>query len=773
MPVRLSAEVGTMGAKNIVVLSDGTGNSAAKIFRTNIWRLYDALDLTADTQIAFYDNGVGTSAFKPLALLGGAFGWGLKRNVRDLYVFLCRNYVAGDRIYAFGFSRGAFTIRVLVGLIASQGLKTGRDGRELTRLAAWAYRRYRRQYNPTGGLVPLLRALWHLALTGLDRLLRRTPYDELARSAEKPSIQFVGLWDTVAAYGLPADELTRGWDEWVWPLSLPNRTPPTIVRKAFHALALDDERQTFHPVLWDESEETINRSSHHLDDERISQVWFSGVHSNVGGGYPDDTLAYVSLCWIADEAARQGLRFAAHLRPSQARIPEAWVEKASAKGPISDSRSGLAGYYRYNPRHVGRLIRDAFNRVTIIRPKIHESVFERLKGGTDGYAPIVLPGDYAVVARDGTIRGGAANPIEEPSQSLSRSRDQEAVWNLVWLRRIVYFTTVATSLVLAARPFWAGRSRIDLLNGNFPGLSILVTTLGDVLPSFASPWISHYAAYPLQLVFWGLVLAALLSLSAGLQRHITEKMRSRWGPVLSGPPQQVVVGREPADWIYRLRTHRVYRACFACLKETIVPHGFGIAMLFAIVAGLLVAIDHIAFGMMSLGGLVCLDAPGPVSPGPWEVDFSSRHLCHATGIPLEAGGRYRVEMLLPARLSSDPPDGAEGSGRATGVWMDGRYAVESPAGLPRDRAPVYTLLWPLKRTLSVDWFVPIARVGSTGGQYQALNRKVSELRARETGQLFLYVNEAIVPCPRWDCLYRNNTGGSAKVRVTRLTEGEP
>src|SRR5215813_3360242 len=80
-------------AKNIVLLSDGTGNSSAKLFKTNVWRLYQALDLSDGTrQVAFYDDGVGTSSFKPFALLGGAFGFGLKRNVLDIYKFACRNY---------------------------------------------------------------------------------------------------------------------------------------------------------------------------------------------------------------------------------------------------------------------------------------------------------------------------------------------------------------------------------------------------------------------------------------------------------------------------------------------------------------------------------------------------------------------------------------------------------------------------------------------------------------------------------------------------------
>src|ERR1700752_632091 len=103
--------------KRIILLSDGTGNSEAKGWRTNVWLLVEALDLTGPEQIACYDDAVGTSSFKPLAILGGAFGWGLKRNVLDLYQFICRHYDNGSEIYAFGFSRGAFTVRVLLGLV--------------------------------------------------------------------------------------------------------------------------------------------------------------------------------------------------------------------------------------------------------------------------------------------------------------------------------------------------------------------------------------------------------------------------------------------------------------------------------------------------------------------------------------------------------------------------------------------------------------------------------------------------------------------------------
>src|SRR5258706_11553638 len=125
---------GSVMARRIILLSDGTGNSASKVWRTNVWRTFESLDLSNSDQVAFYDDGVGPSSFKPLAIIGGAFGYGLKRNVIDLHRFVCRNYRSSsdyrreqqghpsdsnhfkdDEIYGFGFSRGAFTIRIVVG----------------------------------------------------------------------------------------------------------------------------------------------------------------------------------------------------------------------------------------------------------------------------------------------------------------------------------------------------------------------------------------------------------------------------------------------------------------------------------------------------------------------------------------------------------------------------------------------------------------------------------------------------------------------------------
>jgi uncharacterized protein (DUF2235 family) len=254
--------LGDRMGKNIVLLSDGTGNSAAKLHKTNVWRVYRALDLSTDDQLAEYDDGVGTSSLRPLALIGGAFGVGLARNVRHLYAFLSRNYRGADeKVFAFGFSRGAYTIRILIGLVRNQGLVDPELPEQpfrreiLKRWDAFRRERFRR-------------------LRGMPD--EQTPLNAVKTRGQVPQLDFVGLWDTVGAYGLPIDELQHAIDLYIYPFSFSDRHLSSIVKCAYHALSLDDERRTFHPILWDESEPG--------DRARIQQVWFPGVHSNVGGG---------------------------------------------------------------------------------------------------------------------------------------------------------------------------------------------------------------------------------------------------------------------------------------------------------------------------------------------------------------------------------------------------------------------------------------------------------------------------------------------------------
>ena len=444
-------------SKNIILLSDGTGNSSANLFRTNVWRMFQALDLKdASKQVAYYDNGVGTSSFKLFAILGGVFGFGLMRNVIDIYSFCCRNYHPGDRIYGFGFSRGAFTIRVVAGLIARVGLvKYTGDEHELAEQAHAAYREYRRRFHTGTGVERPLRWLRDLFVTALDR----------SKVIEVEKIHFLGVWDTVDAYGGPIDEITRAIDYWIWPLSMPDRFMSDKVRRACHALSLEDEREAFRPVLWDERyvsdkdgklhpmqppgwKPEIDTTAHSaaIDRMRLSQVWFVGVHSDIGGGYPQDGLSYVTLDWMIDRAIPHGLQL---LRP----VHQQLQLSADPYDRLNDSRHGLAGYYRYKPRNIHELYNAPPYKLSISRdtkyiasmltsrnehqedlkkqfargtteidlpdPMIHQAVFDRVWTGTDGYAPIMLPANYRLTDKAGDIRAR----INANSETIARNRE--------------------------------------------------------------------------------------------------------------------------------------------------------------------------------------------------------------------------------------------------------------------------------------------------------------------------------------------------------------
>lgn len=476
-------------SKNIILLSDGTGNSAAKLQKTNVWRIYQALDLTTDEQVAQYDDGVGTSRFRPLALLGSGFGFGLKRNVRHLYAFLSRNYKEEDcksndkpKIFAFGFSRGAYTIRLLIGLVGSQGLVNSElpeeefQRRVRQRWNAFyreGFHLFRRPRNYRRNELEKHRVKLEKEGTKLDKQALEKRWNELEKQRFKshcdelerqgrhvPQFEFVGLWDTVGAYGLPFEEL-----QGLIPLAtLPDRCLSPSVKCAYHALSLDDERRTFHPILWDEGGAA--------ESGRIQQAWFPGVHSNIGGGYPKDGLSYVSLQWMVRKAVSLHLKF---LKNHLDEIDD----QANAHDRIYDSRAGVGGYYRYSPRPVSTLCNDTVHGVKIDRPKVHESIFRRIRGGRVAYGPIGVPLDYELVttpprelkkANEGT-KTVTEKSNSDPTRQSSKEGDQmhgenyldrdkaqraermEAVWNIVWWRRNVYFLTVCFSLFLATFPW--------------------------------------------------------------------------------------------------------------------------------------------------------------------------------------------------------------------------------------------------------------------------------------------------------------------------------
>jgi uncharacterized protein (DUF2235 family) len=742
----------------ILVFSDGTGNSSAKLFRTNVWRLYEALDLCDNAkQVAFYDNGVGTAGFKPLAILGGAFGLGLKRNVRDLYMFICRNYAKNPgphQICAFGFSRGAFTIRVLLGLIKRQGLVPyNGDERELKRRATWAYRQYRAEALPSKGLVGALRWLRDRLLNLPNKLLGKTPYDK-GDNDHHVGIAFVGLWDTVAAYGFPIIEMTRGWSRWVWPLDLPTRQLSAKVEKACHALALDDERQTFHPLLWDESnEDSVWRGAKsdgppvgEIDNERVSQVWFSGMHSNVGGGYPDDGMAHESLVWIARQAQK---RTGMQLKPDTL---DDWTRRCTASAPMSDSRSGVGVYYRYLPRLVSTIVDDEIGKVFVELPKIHASVFKRIASRIDGYAPIVLPSRYAVT--DGeqiTDLAGAAQPtapaIETAKRAVERGRCQDQVWDLVWYRRIAYFLTVGvTFLLVAVIPFvdWQVRDDWSFLWSPWLSVSAAIAWLRDMLPGFVSPLLDYYSKYPVQLVVGGAVVAGLVMLSSWLDRRNLDTMRRIWRGE-DPPPRSILLKFSNA-----VRTSAWYSAALNGMRHTILPNVFGIVMLALVVFGVAVMATRLSHEVPMVVGLVCrggneadlkpIDAQGRFLDG-----FSVSQICQPMGVKLERGVKYEISVKPSPDNSALPPEPQ---------WRDASRQVTSLRGFASDTW-LFRAAFPLRRHRLLNWYVPVARVGKRGKDYFPLTTARTELVPQMGGELFMYVNDALAPYPS-TFFYDNN-----------------
>src|SRR5262245_14463535 len=218
-------------AKNIIVCSDGTGNTAIKGRGTNVFKIFEAVDLNShrydparEPQVAIYDDGVGTESFKPLKLLGGIGGYGLSRNVRQLYKELCRIYDPGDRIFLFGFSRGAFTVRTLAGLIAACGiLKVAEraDGASLEQRVDVACRVYRLRYRTK---------LMRLFLGDADP--QRLAQFKRDHCYGDERITCIGVWDTVDAVGMPlaiADFVNR----WVYQFKFPNLTLSPSVERAY------------------------------------------------------------------------------------------------------------------------------------------------------------------------------------------------------------------------------------------------------------------------------------------------------------------------------------------------------------------------------------------------------------------------------------------------------------------------------------------------------------------------------------------------------------
>ncbi len=304
--------------KNVVVCCDGTANEFARD-RTNVIKLFSALD-SADPskQIGYYHPGLGTmeppGALTGFAkgvtkLLGKAIGYGLESDVRDAYVFLMNNVTADDRIYLFGFSRGAYTVRVVASLLHMYGLL------------------------PRGNepLVPY--AIRMMTLDGAERFELANQFKGTFSRACK--LRFVGVWDTVSSVG---------WIE--NPLKVPYTANNPDIEIGRQAIAIDERRAFFRQNLWRHSASPPGLPETDLPGPRdLKQVWFPGVHCDVGGGYPEaeSGLAKISLKWMLSEAQAAGILL------DKIRTQRILGEAGSpyiAPNPNADRHESLTGLWR-------------------------------------------------------------------------------------------------------------------------------------------------------------------------------------------------------------------------------------------------------------------------------------------------------------------------------------------------------------------------------------------------------------------------------------------
>ena len=473
--------------KRIILCADGTGNKGGVTPDTNVFRIFNAVaktDQNGIRQITYYDKGVGTSSNKFLSSITGAFGFGLNRNIRELYEYLARHYNHGDEIYLFGFSRGAATVRAFAGMVQTCGLLSlyhnPDDGpanrkrkleadfqKEID--AAMAFYVDHGVQSRTSFKIPIpekLTKLWGDSYTPSDQV----------------PIKFIGVWDTVSALGFPKDwswifnrffNLLDKTSDAVWPHRFYNYQLSERVENVYHALALDDERRTFHPRVWRE-EEKPDSNGKLLRPKNIEQVWFSGVHSNVGGGYVRDGLSFVTLNWMIKRAAVYGLAF-------KKDIAERVDQDANVHGKFYDSRAGLGLYYRYAPRNLEALCIET-NKVKPGSIKIHESVFDRMEQVTENYAPGQFPFRFQITKSEVGAQPKACQAAKDPAVWKKVAAD---IAKYVDGRRRLYtiFAESTLLLFLFSWFFWVITPEFEF-SGDGDWQRHLVDVLQYVVPEF-------------------------------------------------------------------------------------------------------------------------------------------------------------------------------------------------------------------------------------------------------------------------------------------------
>lgn len=366
------------GSRNVIICCDGTNNEFGRQNVTNVIKFFNLLDdIDPKSQISYYSPGVGTMGGSKW--IKSAFGWGVEEDIRDMYKYLMDRYSNGDKIFLLGFSRGAYAVRGLAGLINKCGLlQKGNDN-----LIRYALDMYWNKNN----------------LTEADMFK-----DAFSRSIET---YFVGVWDTVSSYfpyprsHVFGDNILRH-----------------SVRFGYQALAIDERRADFNAEVWRNEMinlPDVNKKRKHeniydpnSDQEEfpmIEQVWFAGVHSNIGGFYDEDGLSNVSLKWMINKGLLHNLIFRKNTKEdftsnltnppnkiiSTDEIPE--FTEGDYRDKIIDSSVGL---WNLRPKRRRKIPENS---------RIHETVLKRMRYADVSYHPKNLPKNYVVVNDNGKIVG--------------------------------------------------------------------------------------------------------------------------------------------------------------------------------------------------------------------------------------------------------------------------------------------------------------------------------------------------------------------------------
>lgn len=284
--------------KRLIVCCDGTWQSQNNKVATNVLKIAQGVKTKGEdergneiAQILYYDQGIGAvptyGSKQPFfkntlerlqKTSGGAFGWGIDEKIEEAYIFLCLNYEPGDEIYLFGFSRGAYTVRSLTGLVGCCGLLQRPDINH----TAEAYKIYRNRNQE-------------------ERQQKADNFRD-KHKIEDINIKFLGCWDTVGALGIP------NIISWL-PIDKPFKRKykfhdnqlSSIIENARHAIAIDEKRSAFEVTLMEPGENF---------EGTLKQVWFPGDHGCVGGGTKEQNgLSDGALQWMIDESKVLGLEF--------------------------------------------------------------------------------------------------------------------------------------------------------------------------------------------------------------------------------------------------------------------------------------------------------------------------------------------------------------------------------------------------------------------------------------------------------------------------------